>query len=468
MKYLTTAILIMIGGMVSIYPVWSQTNEEDMSTLNSVPQGIIIPDNTESALTVQFENMNPHVGQLFQIRVVDKSSMLEVTRQMVASIPGPNFQVVLDGLNSGGYYWIAFFADLNGNGLYDPPPADHAWRINLDNLRGDSTVTFVHNTNFTDIDWAYQLELDVTDASPHIGNMFEARVVRQSDDMEMGRVKLDAAPSANFTVYIPGLHLNESYRVDLYFDLNHDGYYDPPPTDHAWRLAFSNPMGDAVVTFQHNINFTDINWKHLLIMRMHEMVPHIGQLFQLRVVNQSNDQEVGRYTLPAILLPEFDVRVPALHVGQMYRADFYADANGNGYYDPPPTDHAWRVLFDDNTGDVVQNFTHNGNFTDIEWPTLGVEIGTDPVQPRTFALEQNYPNPFNPSTTIAYNLPNEGFVTLAVYNMLGEKVATLLNQESSAGHHTITWNASNHPSGIYFYQLSFNGSSATGKMLFLK
>ena len=64
MKYLTTAILIMIGGMVSIYPVWSQTNEEDMSTLNSVPQGIIIPDNTESALTVQFENMNPHVGQL--------------------------------------------------------------------------------------------------------------------------------------------------------------------------------------------------------------------------------------------------------------------------------------------------------------------------------------------------------------------------------------------------------------------
>jgi hypothetical protein len=468
MKYSVTGILIVIGGLLAIYPAWSQTSGGDQSIRKVAPESTRAPDNTESALTIQFQNMNPHVGQLFEIRVIDIASMQEVTRQKIASIPGPNFQVILNGLSAGGYYWVDFFADFNGNGLYDPPPMDHAWRIDLNDLRGDSTVTFVHNLNFTDIDWVYQLELDVTDATPHVGNMFEARVVRQSDNMEMGRVKVDAVASPNFTVYIPGLHLNENYRVDFYFDLNHDGYYDPPPTDHAWRRTFTNPMGDAVVQFQHNLDFTDIDWKHLLIMNMNDMTPHLGQLFQLRVVDQGTGQETGRYTLPAILLVNFQVRVPALHVGHSYRADFYADLNGNGYYDPPPVDHAWRVFFDDNTGDVVQDFIHNTNFTDIEWPALGVETGTDPAQPHAFELEQNYPNPFNPSTTIAYNLPGEGFVKLSIYNMLGEQVATLVNQPSSAGRHIITWNADNHPSGIYFYQLSFGGNSATGKMMLLK
>ena len=75
------------------------------------------------------------------------------------------------------------------------------------------------------------------------------------------------------------------------------------------------------------------------------------------------------------------------------------------------------------------------------------------VLPRSFSLEQNYPNPFNPSTTIAYNLPVQSSVTLDVYNLLGQKVTTLVNGELSAGQHEALWKA-NVASGIYLYKLT--------------
>jgi len=256
--------------------------------------------------------------------------------------------------------------------------------------------------------------------------------------------------------------------VDFYFDSNHNGHYDAPPLDHAWRRDFSNPNGDATVVFTHGVDFVDIHWDHLLVMRMHEMTPHAGQLFELRVVEESSQQEEGLMSLPAILLPEFMMLVPSLEFGHDYRVDFYADMNMNGQYDPPPTDHAWRITFTDNTGDVVQDFTHNTNFTDIQWPYLSVGGDPDQLQPRAFALEQNYPNPFNPSTAIAYDLPSESHVTLKVYNMLGQEVATLVDNQVSAGRHTVIWNAASHPSGIYFYQLTAAGATATGKMVLLK
>jgi len=425
-------------------------------------------DDIQNTVTIQFEGMTPHIGQQLGIRIIDKASMQEVTRRVIPSVPSASFTVPMNNVPNGGYYWIDMYADLNGNGLYNPPPVDHAWRLTVDNLRGDSTITFVHNTNFYDINWVYQLQLDIRDASPHIGNMFEARVVRDSDDMEMGRARVDNVTAADFSVFIPGLHLNEEYRADFYFDSNHNGHYDVPPLDHAWRRTFSNPNGDAAVVFTHNTDFTDIDWDHLLVMRMHEMTPHLGQLFELRVVDESTQQEEGRMSLPAVLLPEFIVMVPALYYGDDYRVDFYADLNMNGQYDPPPTDHAWRITFTDNTGDVVENFTHNTNFTDIQWPYLSVGPSPDQLQPRAFALEQNYPNPFNPSTAIAYDLPSESHVTLKVYNMLGQEVATLVDNQSSAGRHTVTWNAGSQPSGIYFYRLTAAGATATGKMVLLK
>ncbi|HED07118.1 MAG TPA: T9SS type A sorting domain-containing protein [Ignavibacteria bacterium] len=88
--------------------------------------------------------------------------------------------------------------------------------------------------------------------------------------------------------------------------------------------------------------------------------------------------------------------------------------------------------------------------------------------PTNFALEQNYPNPFNPSTTIKYDLPKEGFVTLKVYDMLGREVATLVNKEQSAGRYIITFDASGLASGIYFYRISAGKFLQTKKLILLR
>jgi len=86
----------------------------------------------------------------------------------------------------------------------------------------------------------------------------------------------------------------------------------------------------------------------------------------------------------------------------------------------------------------------------------------------SFNLEQNYPNPFNPNTTINFTIPNNGFVTLKVYDILGKEVTTLVNQELNSGFHTASFNANNLSSGTYFYVLKFNNYTISKKMLLIK
>jgi len=83
-------------------------------------------------------------------------------------------------------------------------------------------------------------------------------------------------------------------------------------------------------------------------------------------------------------------------------------------------------------------------------PTMGIK---GPVLPAEFRLAQNYPNPFNPSTSISYQLPKQSYVNLKVFDVLGREVATLVNGQQTAGYKSITWNAENVPSGIYFYRI---------------
>ena len=87
---------------------------------------------------------------------------------------------------------------------------------------------------------------------------------------------------------------------------------------------------------------------------------------------------------------------------------------------------------------------------------------------RDYYLEQNYPNPFNPSTKIIFGLKKAGNVEITVYDILGNKVATLLNGHKEAGNHLIRFNGSNLDSGVYFYKIVSNGFVQTKKMLMLK
>lgn len=124
-------------------------------------------------------------------------------------------------------------------------------------------------------------------------------------------------------------------------------------------------------------------------------------------------------------------------------------------------------------GDTIVNLpdtTYEGNAPDMgafESPyTEGIE--EDQIIPEKFALHHPYPNPFNPTTTIEFSLPNSGLVSLNVYDILGRKVETILNQHMDAGTHKLQWDASNVPTGIYFVSMVSGNFTQTRKVMVLK
>jgi hypothetical protein len=107
-------------------------------------------------------------------------------------------------------------------------------------------------------------------------------------------------------------------------------------------------------------------------------------------------------------------------------------------------------------------------FAWIGMPTFTAIGDGNPVVVNTYHLGDNYPNPFNPTTTIEYSLASAGFVELSVYNTLGQKIATLVNERNSAGHHQVTFDASALASGVYFYEIIAKDFNQVKKMLLVK
>lgn len=211
-------------------------------------------DGEKHMLTVNFTGMNPHVGQNIWLAVTDKASGMEVDR--VKTTAEVDFMVQVNGIENGMSYTIDFFADHNQNGMYDAPPTDHAWRLELDDVMGDTTLNFAHNTDFTDIMWQNRLTLHFTGMNPHVGQYFWVGLV----DQESGILKdsIETTAEVDFMLHFYGIENGMSYTIDFYADHNQNGMYDAPPTDHAWRLELENVVGDTTLTFAHNTDFTDI------------------------------------------------------------------------------------------------------------------------------------------------------------------------------------------------------------------
>jgi hypothetical protein len=100
--------------------------------------------------------------------------------------------------------------------------------------------------------------------------------------------------------------------------------------------------------------------------------------------------------------------------------------------------------------------------------TFETSTGDPGDLPKSYALYQNFPNPFNPSTTIRYDLPQGGVVKLAIYDLMGREVVSLVHGIKPAGRHEVVWDAQGHASGIYFYQLSSGSYTDTKKLAVVK
>jgi hypothetical protein len=103
-----------------------------------------------------------------------------------------------------------------------------------------------------------------------------------------------------------------------------------------------------------------------------------------------------------------------------------------------------------------------------EWEIWVTDVNDPDFYPSSFSLNQNYPNPFNPSTKISFNLSNAGKTSLSVFNVLGQKVATLIDKELTEGYHEVQFDASTLSTGVYFYKLESGNNLEIKKMMLLK
>lgn len=122
------------------------------------------------------------------------------------------------------------------------------------------------------------------------------------------------------------------------------------------------------------------------------------------------------------------------------------------------SDSTRSVYINASTGDVVRWFNIVTSVNDAK----------NQAMPIRFDLGQNYPDPFNPSTKISYSIPTTGLVTLKVYNILGQEVATLFSGMRNAGNYEETFDGSKLASGVYFYRLQTGNQTLVKKMLMLK
>ncbi|NOS86543.1 MAG: T9SS type A sorting domain-containing protein [Ignavibacteria bacterium] len=139
----------------------------------------------------------------------------------------------------------------------------------------------------------------------------------------------------------------------------------------------------------------------------------------------------------------------------------------NAFFNSPSSRHYRSVSLVYRNNKTFTALSDTMFFVSEEPLTVGINHLSSEI-PDNYSLSQNFPNPFNPTTNIKFAISKAGFVKLTVFDMLGREVETLVNENLNAGTYNADWNASNYPSGVYFYMIETEGFTETKKMLILK
>lgn len=341
-------------------------------------------------LTLQFKNMTPHTGKMLQVIVKNKATGEQVGRATVHSIPGANFEVNLYVIIDGHSYWIDFYADHNGNKHYDPPPTDHAWRLEINNAQDDTILTFTHNLNFTDIQYPPLLDPaqysgtwkgNWTNLTFNTKGPIEAIVTM---DTSLKTFQLIITTTGSF-----GIPDTVTYIFN-----------GPLTTDKdSVQLTVPPPWTGSVILAPGQINGTIV-------------VPAFGITMTI-AGNFGPSQAIFSYEMTGAF-----------------------QANG------------------------VAVFTK-------EKETL-VEYRTPEKQPKYYALYQNYPNPFNQATLIQFELKEPTRVVLKVYDLLGKEITKIVDENFIPGLYKVPFDATGLSSGTYFYSIQMGNSHFVKKMSFIE
>jgi len=406
----------------------------------------IVNARAQDTLTVTFLDMTPHVGQNLYLRVVDTLGGMEIGRDSLM-VETDSFALEVVGLVPEHSYNVDFWADHNNNGTYDPPSADHAWRIPLDSVWGDTAITFTHNTNFMDIEWPREVEelqgltIAFSNFTPHLGqNLYLALEYQNGWELERKKILVE---SAAFNVTFDTIIVDSSYQIDFWADHNLNGQYDIPPDDHAWRLTVDSVRGDTTIAFVHNTDFIDIDWTNKLTVDFTAMNPHLNQVLYFYLRDQDTGEFIDSLIVDPITDAEFSVSSMAIMPDSSYNVDFYVDFNENGMYDIPPTDHAWRIVLDDVNGDTTISFVHNTDFIDIGLESDTTVTGITDLNQAGFST---YPNPVKDVLTVRAGKDREITGNMRIFSQTG---ALLVNKVLPEGKTEVTLNVAALKPGVY-------------------
>ncbi len=211
-----------------------------------------------------------------------------------------------------------------------------------------------------------------------------------------------------------------------------------------------------------------------------------AEVLTTSTIGTSGNNAIGKEEWESVLIQYNDVTITALsadgtsNFGEM----FISDGSGNTRVELEDGNHSYHngtrserptlvVLngtFDAIKGVLYYSFSNYklAPRKDDDFVNYTTDVNDENILPNEYSLSQNYPNPFNPSTTISYALPKAEMVTIRIYNILGQVVKTLVNQNQSAGSHTISFKANDLTSGIYFYSIQAGSFNEVKKMMLLK
>jgi hypothetical protein len=217
------------------------------------------------------------------------------------------------------------------------------------------------------------LSLALDGFAEHVGQRTEIYVADRSNKLWFAGV-YDPLPAASLSVSLPNsLSTRQTYNCSIWIDENGNGIHDNYPTDPNWVMPID---ANGMFSMMHNDN--DTNFNPVFFNRGDRTgdfrfnvtggmdAGDVGMSFEVRVIDLSTGRTIGLYHLGAIPAETFSVGIPKIIKPSTYQVDFYMDENGNGQYDAPPVDHAWRrTITLTGSDDLTVNFVHDMDYTDI-------------------------------------------------------------------------------------------------------
>jgi hypothetical protein len=211
-----------------------------------------------------------------------------------------------------------------------------------------------------------------------------------------------------------------------------------------------------------------------------------AEVLTTATIGTSGNNAIGKEEWESVLVQYNNVAITALSADgtSNYGEMFISDGSGNTRVELEDGNHSYHngtrperttLVALNGTFDAIKGILYysHSNYKlvprkDDDFLNYTTDVNDENILPKEYMISQNYPNPFNPSTTISYALPKAEMVTIRVYNILGQIVKTLVNQNQSAGTHTISFKANDLTSGIYFYSIQAGSFNEVKKMMLLK